>query len=59
MFTCGASANEAGYCNAAFDDLYKKQLSELSEEDPKAIGAQLRKVGATCKDCHKSYRVKK
>jgi peptide/nickel transport system substrate-binding protein len=31
FFLCGASANEAGYCNPKFDELFKKQLSELDE----------------------------
>lgn len=30
FFTCGASANESGYCNKKFDALFKKQLSEQS-----------------------------
>jgi ABC-type transport system substrate-binding protein len=31
-FLCGASANDARYCNARFDELFKQQLSELNEE---------------------------
>lgn len=34
-------------------------LSAVSDDDPKVVAAQLRKVGATCKDCHKLFRVKK
>lgn len=32
FFLCGASANEAGYCNPKFDELFKQQLSEQTEE---------------------------
>ena len=32
FFLCGASSNEARYCNQQFDDLFKQQLSELNEE---------------------------
>jgi ABC-type transport system substrate-binding protein len=31
FFLCGASSNEAHYCNPMFDELFKKQLSELNE----------------------------
>jgi peptide/nickel transport system substrate-binding protein len=32
FFLCGASANEARYCNPQFDTLFKQQLSELNED---------------------------
>lgn len=32
FYLCGASSNEARYCNPQFDALFKQQLSELSEE---------------------------
>ena len=32
FFLCGASSNDARYCNPTFDELFKKQLSELNEE---------------------------
>jgi peptide/nickel transport system substrate-binding protein len=31
-YLCGASSNEARYCNPQFDELFKQQLSELNEE---------------------------
>ena len=32
FFLCGASSNEARYCNQKFDALFKQQLSELNED---------------------------
>ena len=32
FFRCGASANEARYCNEKFDALFQQQLSELNED---------------------------
>jgi peptide/nickel transport system substrate-binding protein len=32
FFLCGASSNEARYCNEQFDALFTQQLSELNEE---------------------------
>ncbi len=31
FFVCGASSNDARYCNPKFDELFKSQLSELTE----------------------------
>jgi peptide/nickel transport system substrate-binding protein len=31
FFRCGASANEARYCNTKFDELFNRQVSELNE----------------------------
>ncbi|MGQ4810183.1 hypothetical protein NKDENANG_03632 [Candidatus Entotheonellaceae bacterium PAL068K] len=36
-FLCGASSNESDYCNPKFDELFKKQLSELDEEKRRQI----------------------
>jgi ABC-type transport system substrate-binding protein len=37
FFLCGASSNEARYCNQKFDALFKQQLSELNEDKRRQI----------------------
>ena len=37
FFLCGASSNEARYCNQKFDALFKEQLSELNEDKRRQI----------------------
>jgi oligopeptide transport system substrate-binding protein len=32
FFLCGSASNQAGYCNSKFDELFKQQLSEQTEE---------------------------
>jgi peptide/nickel transport system substrate-binding protein len=44
FFLCGASANEARYCNAKFDELFKQQLSELNEEKRVQIVREMERV---------------
>jgi ABC-type transport system substrate-binding protein len=44
FFLCGASANQSGYCNQKFDDLFKKQLSELNEEKRIQIVQEMERI---------------
>jgi ABC-type oligopeptide transport system substrate-binding subunit len=44
FFLCGASSNEAGYCNQAFDALYQQQLSERDEAKRIDIVRQMERI---------------
>lgn len=44
FFLCGASSNEAGYCNQAFDALYQQQLSERNETKRVELVHQMERI---------------